>query len=191
MTHALARLLLPLLLLAQVFAGMSPGSVLCIATGADCCDQASRAHDHHHERHHEHRHAHAHGHAHAHASCNGAGHESERDTDRGTNHGTPSDDHDDHDGHAGLAVLRAPSDDGCGCHFHVALPGDAGGLRARTTLRIDDLTLLPLAIHAPAAHGELLRDLPRRASVSPMAPARDAWHASDQCRARAVTRLLI
>lgn len=67
MSTCFARLLLPLLLLAQVGVGMSPGRVLCIAS--ERCDGATadHAHDHAHDHHAHGQHAHG---AHRHpAGC--------------------------------------------------------------------------------------------------------------------------
>ena len=183
--------MLPLLLLAQVFAGMSPGSVLCIATGEGCCGPGST-------------HAAA---AHPHASaCDGHGHahhpghrQDARDhiaahRDAGSTHGDTAAHRRDTAAHrhdTGATHPELAAGDGCGCHFHVALPGDAGGPRVRGTHRIDDLRLLPPAICAPALHLDAAW-IPTTRAAAPCAMRwLDAWHASDQCRARAVTRLLI
>ena len=176
--------MLPLLLLAQVFAGMSPGSVLCIATGEGCCGpeptyavashpHASACGGHEHAHHLGHRHD-ARDHIAAHR-------------DASSKHGDTAAHHRDTDAtHPELAA-----DDGCGCHFHVALPGDAGGPRVRGTHRIDDLRLLPPAICAPALHLDAAGIPATRAAAPRAMHWHDAWHASDQCRARSVTRLLI
>jgi hypothetical protein len=166
------RLMLPLLLLAQVFAGMSPGSVLCIAAGAD--DRHSRCAAEHSQSH-SHAHAHADGTTHCHA--HDARHHEVQSTKvfqliASATH-----------------ELGADADP-CGCHFHVALPDDTSSPRARAELRLGEWRLwtqIPWAITTVEVG---LANAKHTLAVQ-AAPWHDLWHATDQVRSRAMTRLLI
>jgi hypothetical protein len=125
MRASLPRVLLPLLLLAQVGLGMSPGRVLCIA--ASCCDGESPRQVAHHEHHH-----HGDGSDHHH----GHGHEGHGPDGHGP------------DGH-GARLLAAG--DACDCHFHIAMPDDVGGSRERQAERLLDMRLLQRALDAHAS----------------------------------------
>ncbi|MEY5061600.1 MAG: hypothetical protein RIS45_1521 [Planctomycetota bacterium] len=161
MQNLVARILMPLLLLAQVGAGMSPGRVLCIA--ADCCGEHRVVH-HEHDAYHDHD-----GHHHAHHHAHGA---------------HPHGDHRHPAGRDHDASLVAQVD--CDCHIHIVMPDDAGSSRERSAERIGDVRLMQpaLAIHStmPSAAGR---------AAPPDAPPRWCFDASDQCLALKATRLLI
>lgn len=152
--------MLPLILLAQVAVGMTPGRVLCIALEG-CGEHAHHEHDHAHDD------AQDHGHAHA--------------QDHGRDHAREHDD---------TCRVRAELDPGAGCccHMHVSTPDDANAGRDRGADRLLDMrlyapvfaALVPATLHVEGAR---LLEPPRKP------PAH--WTASDQCLARAVTRLLI
>ena len=82
------------------------------------------------------------------------------------------------------AALAAADD--CACHLHVSMPDDVGTAGDRAVERVVDVRLLEPALveHLPALDE-------RGCSEPPEAPPRWCWLACDQCRARAVTRLLI
>lgn len=125
MRHALLRLMLPFLLLAQAVVGMSPGHAICIALDA-CCGTHVHAEPigfEHHGHHHDHGHDHDHAHSHA-ASC-------------------PDD-----CAHACCAEQKACDGD-CSkgtSHFHIALPDDGGCTRDRSNDHFCDLRLLAPAL---------------------------------------------
>lgn len=151
----IVQLLLPLLLLAQVGLGMSPGRMLCIASR--CC-----GHDAVQLSHHEH----AHGCGHAHEQ----GHE--HDHDRAHTHG------------AAVTVLDAC--DGADCHFHIAMPDDAGTSRDRSADHFFDLRLLQIARLDEPACGAA-----SRGSRPVEAPPPWCFASCDQACARESMRLLI
>jgi len=100
----------------------------------------------------------------------------------------------DHDGQhrhvAGVdhdASLAAPSGaDDCGCHIHVSMPDDFGAGRKQSGAAFAQLRLLQ-----PALVQHMPTPLENSCAEPPEAPPRECWAACDQCRARAVTRLLI
>jgi len=110
-------------------------------------------------------HAHAHPPAHSHAH----GHDCEHRHAAGV----------DHD-----AAILAPN--GCDCHIHVSMPDDVGASRNQPVACFAELWLLQ-----PALVQHLPTPLENASAEPPEAPPRECWTACDQCRARAVTRLLI
>ena len=162
MRLTLFRLMLPLILLAQVAVGMSPGRVLCIGW-SDCGGVAH--HDHAHDHDHDHEHGHAHDHADHHAHHAADGH-----------------------AHAVRCAAEVDPDAGCTCHTHVSTPDEGSASRDRTGDRVVDARLFaPLfAALLPAVleiHAGGLLEPPRLHAAH--------WPRTDQCCARAVTRLLI
>jgi hypothetical protein len=160
MRSILFRLMLPLILLAQVAVGMSPGRVLCI--GWSGCGGVA---------HHDHGHGHDHGHDHA-----------DHHADHHAHHSA--------DGHADAVRCAAEVDPdaGCTCHTHVSTPDEGSASRDRAGDRLLDVRLFaPLfAALLPAVleiHAGGLLEPPRLHAAH--------WPRTDQCCARAVTRLLI
>jgi hypothetical protein len=100
----IAQILLPIVLLAQVAAGFSPGRSLCVMLEA-CCGH----------------HVHVEGASHAHAECHGHAHDHDHDHDHA--HDAPCDDDCTQD--------RGESCDGSTCHLHVSLPDDTEMPRER------------------------------------------------------------
>lgn len=116
--------------------------------------------------HHEHAHPHgAHDGHHHHGTALRHDHRHESDAPRG-------------------AALVAADD--CACHLHVSMPDDVGTAGDRAAERVVDLRLFAPALveHLPSLDAS-------GCSEPPDAPPRWCWLACDQCRARAVTRLLI
>ena len=162
MRSTLFRLMLPLILLAQVAVGMSPGRVLCI--GWSGCGGVAH-HDHHHDHDHDHGHGHADHHAHLHAHHSADGYV-----------------------HAARCTAELDPDAGCTCHTHVSTPDEGSASRDRAGDRLIDARLFaPLfAALLPAVleiHAGGLLEPPRLHAAH--------WPRTDQCCARAVTRLLI
>ena len=166
MMQTLTRLMLPLILLAQVAAGISPGSVLCIA--AECCGVNGVEHHEHDDGFHLPEHHH-HAHLHLGHGCTQGQH-------------VPCDGHD--DGCVLDATISAQAE--CESHFHVSLPDEAGSSRDRAGERIADIRLFQPALLAPISI-----DLGAAPSTTVEEPPRGARFATDQCCARKVTRLLI
>lgn len=164
MRHALLRLMLPFLLLAQVVVGMSPGHAICIALDA-CCGTHVHAEPigfEHHGHHHDHGHDHDHAHSHA-PSC-------------------PDD-----CAHACCAEQKACDGD-CSkgtSHFHIALPDDGGCTRDRSNDHFCDLRLLAPALVVVAMQPVV--GLKEQATLPPPW----AWPACDRTRALETDRLLI
>lgn len=89
-------------------------------------------------------------------------------------------------GHDRLEI--EPCDD-CGQHLHVALPDGVSDSRVRLADRYSERRLIAAALPILAS-----LDVDRAVRVQHRAaagPERVAWHATDQCRARETTRLLI
>jgi len=110
-------------------------------------------------------HAHAHPPAHSHAHGHGCEHRHAAGVDHDT-------------------AILAPN--GCDCHIHVSMPDDVGASRNQPVACFAELWLLQ-----PALVQHLPTPLENASAEPPEAPPRECWTACDQCRARAVTRLLI
>lgn len=107
--------------------------------------------------------------AHAHAHPHGHGHDGEHRHAAGIDHDA--------------AILAS---NGCDCHIHVSMPDDVGASRNQPDACFAELRLLQ-----PALVQHLPTPLESAGAEPPEAPPRECWTACDQCRARAVTRLLI
>ncbi len=170
------RLFLPLILLAQVAVGMTPGRVLCISLDG-CGGHAHHDHD-----------AGGHvGHEHAHGVCGGRDDRHHGDHQHGDHHH-----HGQHrDGHAPFGAAIDASLDACAsccCHLHISTPDDASAGRDRSS---DGICCIDLAAShtAPSVTALCLGCASRMIEPPRCSPM--AWMCSDQCRARETTRLLI
>ena len=152
-----SRFMLPLLLLAQVFAGMSPGRVLCFADAGCSVVHATTLHDH-------------------------SGH----DDACSDHHG--SDEHRHAGGGDNDAQMKPYPD--CHCHFHVSFPEDAGSSRDRALTRFGDVRLMsPVLATLVGTSKNTGRITAVSCSMCSNWPR--TWPASDQCRARDASRLLL